>query len=155
MTLRNIGQIVYFKQVSYRLSFDFPTHLLHFSQWGKMFEKCGDLIWDRTNQGYLYGSMATSTKIKYQSLLYYVIYERSFNIYVIKLCNRNLEFLVHPLVLIRLNLVKTWWSYKRNKFCYAMYLADPYRTNKAKREKAGIFCCSYPFQLPWQIFSWF
>ena len=48
----------------YRLFFFFPMHLLHFSHWGKKIEKCGDLIWDQTNQGYLSWSMATSTKIK-------------------------------------------------------------------------------------------
>jgi hypothetical protein len=96
VTPRNIGQIISFwidllpvnlgkTWTRHRPFFLFPTHLLHFSQWRKKFDKCGDLIWDRTNQDHLYESMATSTKIKYQSLPYYVIYERSFNIYVIKI----------------------------------------------------------------------
>jgi hypothetical protein len=74
----------------YKLFFNFPTLLLHFSHWEKIIEKYGDQIWDRTNQGYLMESIVTSTKIKY--------------LVTLVLCNLQAEFkyLCHENYVIRI-----------------------------------------------------
>jgi hypothetical protein len=97
LTPRNIDLIVYFQMsflplnldkiwARYKLFWNFPTHLLHFSQRGKIIEKCEDQIWDWTDWGYLRGFVVTSKKIKILShFLYYVICGRSLNLDIVNI----------------------------------------------------------------------
>ena len=96
MIPRNLGQIVCFQMgllplnlskiwARYKLFFDFPMHLLHFSHWEKIIGKYGDHIWDQTNWGYLRGSMITSTKIK--CLVKFCIIKFISGVWI--LCNEN------------------------------------------------------------------